>query len=153
MTDKNIGGLSDYIFLFDFIFKDSLLRNIFLIATTFFFCGGNAFAMYRSIPCALSYKNYRQYLIKTGATPIKCDGDTYYWDELCKNGWGKHRNHSIDEPYAAWNIKGLLSGAPPVRYIFPVRHPFSFHRVDKFSKGKFKNLLCVKAEYFWDDAP
>ena len=123
------------------------MRNIFLIATTLFFCGGNAFAFYRSIPCALSYKNYRQYLIKTGATPIKCEGETYYWDELCKSGWDTYP----DEPYAAWDIKGVLSGARPVRYIFPVRHPFSFHRTDKFSKGKFKNLLCVKAEYFWDD--
>ena len=72
------------------------MRNIFLIATTLFFCGGNAFAFYRSIPCALSYKNYRQYLIKTGATPIKCEGETYYWDELCKRGWRDRY------PYAAW---------------------------------------------------
>ena len=53
------------------------MRNIFLIATTLFFCGGNAFAFDRSIPCALSYKNYRQYLIKTGATPIKCIASSY----------------------------------------------------------------------------
>ena len=120
---------------------------LFIQIITFQLFGGNAFAMYRAIPCALSYKNYRQYLIKTGATPIKCEGDTYYWDELCISGWD---SLDLDQPYAAWDIK-VSSGAPPVRYVFPVRHPFSFHRTDKFSKGKFKNLLCVKAEYFYDD--
>ena len=123
------------------------MRNIFLIATTLLFCGGNAFAFYRSIRCALSYKNYRQYLIKTGVTPIKCEGETYYWDELCISGWDSIDLH---QPYATWDIKGV-SGLQPVRYIFPVRHPFSSHRTDKFSNGKFKNLLCVKAEYFYDE--
>ena len=119
------------------------MRKIFLIATTFLFCGGNAFAMYQSLPCVLSYEEYRKHLIRSGAIPIKCEGATFYWDELCKRGWRDRY------PYAAWEVKGgVMTGVKPVRYEFPVRHPLTFHLADKFSKKKFKQGLCVKAEFF-----
>ena len=51
--------------------------------------------------------------------------------------------------YAAWEVKGgVMTGVKPIRYEFPVRHPLTFHLVDKFSKKKFKQSLCVKAEFF-----